>query len=35
MGHSDDSYPLPPLFKAITEINLGRHGIVLPVIEAE
>ena len=24
-----------PEFKAINEINLGRHGIVLPVIEAE
>ncbi len=46
MGHSDGSmgskygsapgnYPLAPLFKAINEINLKRHGITLPVIEAE
>lgn len=46
MGHSDGSmgrrygsetglYPLLPLFKAIAEVNLARHGIAVPVVEPQ
>ena len=34
-GSSPGSYPLAPLFKAINQINLARHGIVLPMISTQ